>query len=493
MKFGVSDTLTSGEVRVGLQRVLWDGLATQAMVTLTSGIFLVAFALELGASNTVIGLLAAIPALAELIQIPSVLLVRKLQNRRLLTVLASFISRSFWLAIAAIPFFVPQDMALSVLILAMCGYSILSAISHCSWNSWMRDLIPVEILGAFFSNRMRLATALAMVLSLIASLFIDFWKTHYALPLTEAYSFTFIFGYVAGMLGVFFLATTPEPGMEITERVNFRSEISEPFRDLNFRNLLIFLGSWNFAVNLAAPFFTVYLLRRLGMDITWVIALAVLSQLVSVSSYRLWGNAVDRFSNKSVLRISGPLFMVSILAWTFTTLPEVHILTIPLLILIHILTGLSTAGVTLASTSIGLKLAPKGAATAYLATATFVNSLAAGTAPIIGGLFADYFAARELSMTLTWSSPGTIFAIQTLDFRQWDFFFFFAFILGLYSLHRLALVKEEGEEPEKVVVQELLSEVRREMRNLSTAGGVRMFLRFPLSSEPEQEEEGEEA
>jgi len=174
------------------------------------------------------------------------------------------------------------------------------------------------------------------------------------------------------------------------------------------------------------------------------------------------------------------LFMLCILAWTFTTMPEKYILTIPLLVAIHIFTGISTAGVTLASGNIGLKLAPKGQATAYLAANSLVNSLAAGIAPVLGGRFADFFAGRELSLTVKWLSPGGELIIPTLNFQQWDFFFFFAFLIGFYSIHRLAMVKEIGEVEEKIVVRELISEVRRGMRNFSTVGGLRYMVYFPF-------------
>jgi MFS family permease len=211
-----------------------------------------------------------------------------------------------------------------------------------------------------------------------------------------------------------------------------------------------------------------------------VIALAVLSQVVSIAFYRIWGRAADRFSNKSVLLVSGPIFMFCILGWTFTTLPDVYLLTLPLLVLIHIFTGISTAGVSLASGNIGLKLAPGGCGTAYLAASTIMNSVAAGIAPIVGGLSADFFADRALSWTLTWQSPVRTVVFETLDFQHWDFFFFIAFVIGLYSLHRLAFVLEEGEVKEEIVAQELISEVMREMRNFSTAGGLRHLVEFPF-------------
>jgi MFS family permease len=162
-------------------------------------------------------------------------------------------------------------------------------------------------------------------------------------------------------------------------------------------------------------------------------------------------------------------------------MPEKYVLTIPLLILIHIVMGLASAGVSLASSNISLKLAPKGQATAYLATNTITNSIAAGVAPILGGKFADFFAGRELAWTLKYTSPTGEFALPTLNLQQWDFFFAFAFIIGLYALHRLAMVKESGEVEEKIIAQELFAEVSTQVRTLSSIEGVKQMISFPIT------------
>jgi MFS family permease len=488
------ESLTDAEVQAGLSAIIGDGLATQAMVTLTGGIFLVAFALQLGASATIIGLLAAIPPLAELIQIPAITIVDRLRNRRMICVGASILARLFWIPIAFIPFLFGPSIGLTALILCLTCYGCISAVSHVSWSSWMRDLVPEDLLGSFFSRRMALSLALGAALSLAAGGFIDLWQAESRLPPASTYTVIFLGGFVAGVFGIYYLSRIPEPRLQPHAPVSLARQIRATFTDLNFSRLVTFIASWNFAVNLAAPFFTVYLLQRLGYDLTLVIALAVLSQAVSVLSYRMWGALSDRFSNKSVLRVSGPLFMICILGWTFTTLPEKHFFTLPLLVVLHVLMGISTAGVTLASANIGLRLAPRGGATAYLATINIASSVAAGIAPILGGMFVDYFAASELTWTLHWTSPGLQFTIQTLDLQYWDFFFAFAFLIGIYSLHRLALVHEEGEVGERVVVNELIAQVSREMRNLSTAGGLRYMLRFPLgqaSRAMDREEEAE--
>jgi len=480
MAFEVKDSLTQEEVESGLRQVIKDGLTSQAMITLTGGAFLVAFALELGASNFVIGLLAAIPPLAQLIQLPSILLVQKLRNRRGIVVVSAFLSRIFWLLIALVPFLFSLRGGLMFFLVAMFFQAAFGAVSNASWNSWMRDLVPDDRLGSFFSKRMRLATGLAIVVSLIGAVYIDFWKEWVAGYELEGYSILFFIGFGVGMLGVYFISTIPEPRMAPMETGILRLFL-KPFRDPNFRNLIRFLGSWNFAVNLAAPFFTVYMLIRLKMGMSSVIGLSVLSQVTNFAFLRIWGRLSDRFSNKSVLAVSGPLFMLCILAWTFTTLPGKYALTVPLLIAIHIFTGISTAGVTLASGNIGLKLAPKGQATSYLVANSLVNSLAAGLAPVLGGKFADFFSEHELSWTLKWTGPGVKFTLPTLDLQQWDFLFFLAFLMGLYSIHRLGAVREAGEVEEEVVVRELVAESRELVRNLSTAGGIRQMVQLPVS------------
>jgi hypothetical protein len=482
MKSELNNTVSDEEIQIGLGYVTKDGIASQAMGVLTGGAFLIAFAIKLGASNITIGLLAAIGPLAQLLQLPAIFLVERLRKRRAIVVAAAGLNRICWLLIALVPFLFGGRTGLGIVLVSMAAASAFGAVSGCSWNSWMRDLIPEKILGSFFARRMRLATGVAIGLSVAAAVYLDVWKKLFAEYEIHGYSLLFIVGFGVGALGVYFISRIPEPRMPAAgEKLQIFKLLTQPFKDENFRKLITFLASWNFAVNLAGPFFTVYMLKRLGLSMSYIIGLSILSQVMNFGFLRIWGRFTDRFSNKSVLAISGPLFILSILAWTFTTMPEKYFLTIPLLILIHIVMGLASAGVSLASGNIGLKLAPKGQATAYLATNTIVNSVAAGIAPILGGKFADFFANRELAWTLKYTAPSGEFSLPTLNLQQWDFFFALAFLIGLYSLHRLAMVKEAGEVEEKIVVNELFTEVKSQVRTLSSVEGVRQMLTFPYS------------
>ena len=69
-----------------------------------------------------------------------------------------------------------------------------------------------------------------------------------------------------------------------------------------------------------------------------------------------------------------------------------------------------------------------------------------------------------------------------MDFSHWDFFFLFATTVGMYALHRLTLVQEEGEVHEKVLLEHLKRGARRTLRNLSTVAGLRAATDYPLDT-----------
>ena len=212
---------------------------------------------------------------------------------------------------------------------------------------------------------------------------------------------------------------------------------------------------------------------------TTIIALTVASQLSNIAALGLWGTLIDRYSNKAVLQISAPLFLACTLAWTFTGLAWIGSATIYLLAVIHVLMGVATAGVALASGNIVMKLSPSGQATAYLAASCVVTATCGAIAPVIGGLCADFFAARELTLAFTWTGGVGQVTVQVLDFHSWTFFFGLACVAGLYSLHRLSFVEEPSGTTDRLVLRHLLLEARRSLRSLSSAAGLLRVVRLP--------------
>jgi len=474
--------VTEAENEKGLSYVIRDGISSQILTTLVSGAFLIAFALELGASNIIIGLLASIAAFAQLLQLPAIYLIEKIRNRKKIVFIFAALSRSMLLLLIIIPFISNKAIGITLLLLGLVLFHGLGAVGGSAWNSWMKDLIPQKTMGAFFSKRMKISLIFGIAVSLLASFFLDYWVESTTYSPVFSYVILFGIGMLAGMTGLLFVSKIPDVEIEVRkDKLRLLQLFKKPFKDLNFRNLLVFVSSWSFAINLAQPFFIVYMVQLLGYSMKSIIFLMLLQQMVTVVFLSMWGKYVDKFSNKSVMSICGPLIILSILGWTFTTLPEVHKFTLPLVIILHIAAGIAGAGIMVANGNISLKLAPKGEAASYLATNSALTSISAGIAPIVGGLMADFFSTRALTWTLTYTTPTKLMQLPTLNLTQWDFFFFFAFIIGVYALHRLSLVREEGEVDKKKVMDELFSDFRSQSLTLTSFQGMRRTISTPVA------------
>jgi MFS family permease len=460
--------------------VLYDALASEAMGTMTTGVFLTGFLVSLGASNAAIGVLAAVPFAVQFLQLPAVVLVERLRTRRAICTWSAAIGRTFLIAAAMAPF-LPPDYGIILLVASIACNQAMAAIAGCSWNSWMRDLVPESEFGRFFGRRAAATTALATALALGCGLLIDRWKT--LVPdqhPSTVYTSLFLFSAAIGFFGVWLLSITPDQAMPPpTERHRAHKLLATPFRDGNFRRLMAFLASWNFAANLASPFFAVYMLKALGYSMTTVIVLTTASQLSNLAALGVWGGLIDRFSNKAVLGIAAPLFLLCTLAWTLTGLTWVQPWVFWLLLGIHMLMGVATAGVALASGNIAMKLSPAGQATAYLAANSVVSATCASAAPIIGGLCADFFARHDLSLAFTWKGAESTLTVPLLDLHALTFLFGIAAVVGLYSLHRLALVQESSGTTDRLLLRHLLLEARRSVHSLSSAAGLLRVVKAP--------------
>jgi len=232
---------------------------------------------------------------------------------------------------------------------------------------------------------------------------------------------------------------------------------------------------------LAAPFFTVYMLRTLGYPMTTIMVLTIVSQLSNLAALSIWGSLIDRFSNKAVFGISAPLFLACMLAWSLTGLPSIQPIVFYPLVAIHILMGISTAGVALASNNLAMRLSPAGEATSYLAANGVVTSVCAAVAPIVGGLGADFFASHRLTLTFSWTGGAQEITVQVLNFHDWTFFFAIACLVALFALRGLSRIKEGTGTSDRLLLRDLLFETRRSIHSLSSAAGLLRVVRIPFS------------
>lgn len=443
-----------------------DGIFTKVMDTLTGGPFLAGLALALGASTFQIGLIAAIPFLSKVMFIPAIWVVERFRRRRLICVVCSTVGRPLLLLVALGPFFLSPTLALWGLMGGLALFSLWTTVGQLAWNAWMRDLLPDRIRGRVFSKRLWLMGVTGMGLSLLGALVVDGVSQSGAekwMPLTTLFGV----GALAGLVGIFFLYRIPEVPTPKTEGFSLLKALCQPFASRGFKRLIFFSGTWSFATNLALPFITVYMLSVLGLPFVLVMVFTMGSQLANLAFLNIWGRLADRFGNKAVLYLCTPVFSLSLLLWTFTVYDQQWV-SLSLIALIHVMNGMATAGIDIANDNLLYQLAPRRQSTAYFASAALTNSMAAGVAPVLGGVLGSVLSEHTLSINVRWNE----LEVSVMQFVHLDFVFLAAFLLGLFALSRLRRVSEREHEPAREVV---VRTVKQEIQNISSIRGMRQL------------------
>ena len=291
-----------------------EGALATAMGTLVSGVFLTGFAISLGASHLTIGILAALPSLANVAQLAGAAWLSGGAHRKRLCVGSLAASRVFWLAALAAPLFSAKsnDWMIASLIAIVAGSSILSSIGGVAWLSWIRDLIPARKRLGFLGLRNQFDTMLALAFSIAGGVFLDVWNAKYPQS-SGGFIAILMVAVICGMIGISVLNRIEDPqsdGIAAAEIDAVRPKAAQraraakrrsPLAERNFRSLLAFYVVWNLASNLAMPFFAVFMLETLGLPFWKIMALQTLSSVMALVANRFWTALGERIGTRNVV------------------------------------------------------------------------------------------------------------------------------------------------------------------------------------------------
>jgi MFS family permease len=463
MTFATSDVLTENQIASGEKSILRDSLAGEAMVNLSGGAFITAMAIHLGASNFQIGLLASLPILTNVFQLISIWLVQRYNNRRAVAVISSFLGRFPMLFAGFLPFLFSTALGLKLLLAILFVHYFFGSLAGASWNAWVKDLIPEKRLGSFFSNRTKLVTILSAVLGLAISFLIDFIKVHDAGYLTFAYYAIFFSGGLIGLIGVYWLSKAPEP-TPLPVYENVFKQFKKPLKDKNFRNLLVFNAAWAFSLNLAVPFFTVFLMKTMVLSLSYVIGFTILAQVSNILTIKTLGRYTDRFSNKTIINICAPIYIACILAWMYAAVPDYKTYGIIILAVLSAISGTATGGINLALNNIGMKLAPRREAMAYMSSLNMVVAFFSAISPIIAGLLADALSKQELVWNMQVKNADGVQSIELINIHGWGFLFVIGGLMAAASLKLLSKVEETGEIHKDHVIMYMQTQLQKHIK-----------------------------
>ena len=338
-----------------------------------TSLYLVAFALELGASNVVVGLLGALPFLASMLtQIPGAQLIEH-HSRKGIALLFGTLNRFLWIPILAAPFMF-KDVLLAVVVFFLLA-KIAETVIDPSLTSLMADVVPEEKLGSFFSRRFTLIVIFGMSAMLLGGFLLKL------IPGTKGFAILFGAGAVIGLIATSIFRKVHEPQYKDYDHHHIKEffTITGPLK-----KLAVFGVVFNFAFMLASPFFAVYTLKNLGVSYGYYGIVTSIATAAQIASVQYMGRLTDKFGDKPVA-ILGHLGTALVpLAYLLITRQTVW-----LLIPAQVISGVVWAAADLSRFNLLLDLAEPKKRAVQIAEYNFYASIPLVIGPLLGGYLAE--------------------------------------------------------------------------------------------------------
>lgn len=435
-----------------------DVAFSTAFITLVTGAFLVGFVKLLGGGDLWIGFLTSVPALLGISQIPGAIVAKRFPSYKRFVAPGGGIWRLMYIPVVALPLLAwASELKLFILFACVSIGAFSVALVNSTYNDWLAELVPANSRGWYFSRRHAIGTGIGAAVGLLGGFLLDHFKS----VGNEAIGYSVVYGVglICAGLSFFFFMKMRDLERPAVVRQSVREGLgtfAAPFKDRNFRKVLIFLAVFFLGQTFAGNLYSAYALETLNMPFVWIQVCILCQAATTMASSKLWGFLADRYGNKPCLILAGIGIAISPAGW-LSTRPDNLTFSIAVLIASHLLMGVFWCGVAVTQFNLLLATAKTDDRASFIGSGMAIQSLISGLAPLL---------SAELMSRLRGAMPAE---------QAYKIIFLCVVILRAISILFIAPVKEEGSSR----VQRTLRDLRkvtpkgmRAMRSLSTSSDV---------------------
>ena len=423
--------ISKDEIRSSLKASTWDAIFAVIFGNITGGVLLSNFLLQLGASPMEIGMLSSVPMVVNLLQPLGAYLSERTTSRHWYNVWIYGPSRLLWLILVlgiALNTWNHTDphqligCALAIVLVT----NVVGAFGSANWLTWMAVLVPERLRGRYFGIRNSAISLTALLSVPLLGVAVSTWPG----GVMQGYGVLLFVGVVIGLISLFCQFFMADVNPQEQARAHQGQEVKEPSQlesassllqlsshlDPNFLRFLVYFGFWAFAVNISSPFFSLYLLDNLNIDVSWVTIYSSLTSAATLVMMVIWGKLADRIGNRPLLVFVGILAAVTPLLWLGLGADQVSIwFWFPLL---HLFMGGSWAAIDLCTNNLQMAVAPKRQQASYFAIAAAVSGVAGAIGTTAGGALAQFVDVGGLPGLFALSAALRLVALLPLLFVQ---------------------------------------------------------------------------
>jgi MFS family permease len=411
---------------------------------------MVLYAKTLGASATVLGIIAGMMPLLVIFQIPAANHIPRVGFKRF--VYAGWGTRvMFIFAMALVPLtgiFLRTDSRLALMLLLLFGFNLSRGISSCAWLPWITALVPAALRGKYLSRDAAVQNLASFCTFLVAALCLSGSSSHAvdgaraAEPRPWQFAILFAFSAITGAVSLSFLKRIPDADMA-SETTGSKGPVPwlAMLRYAPFKKLLRALIGYSVAYGGMTAFTVAFLKTETGFSEASILLVTSVSFLGGLCSLWFLGSRLDRLGSKPVLTFCFTAWLVVLAGWIAlagTALP----VRLTFVLLLQFLMGLLAALVQMSNTRLAMAVIPVMGRNHFFALYSVAGNVTLGLAPIGWGLLIDALGAHStMWLGLTWNRYTVFFAAAAL-----------VYLVTLILASRL-------EEPHAASFEDLLREV----------------------------------
>jgi len=374
----------------------------------------VLYAKSLGASSFILGVIAGLTPLLNILQFAAARLLQRTGYRKL--VLAGWGTRTIFTCLIAVLPLVPGPSGaqrLWTLLAALLAFNSLRGFASGAWLPWLTAIIPENVRGRFLSRDQAF-----MHLGCLVALVVSSWVMT-GQPDPARYAAVFGLGAVAALVSLWFIRRIPE-GYSVEEMR--RSAVPVPWlammRHAPFARLLVFSLLYCTVMGGLGVFTVEFLAVKEKFSENTILFLGALAFVGALAGLALTGPWLDNTGSKPWMRRALLLFELAVLGWLLLAggvLPAWNFVVGAL----NLLGGVAGAMFGVASTRIVMGSVPLMGRNHFFALYAVMTGLALGTAPMAWGALLDLLGPLDVGFAGFHVNRYTVYFSAILGLSLW--------------------------------------------------------------------------
>ena len=368
-----------------------------------------AFAVQLGASDYMLGLLTSLPALVNLLaQVPSAMLIERFDNRLEPTLKSALVSRSFYLLFALLAIVpLPLNVRAWTFIIAFALMNFPGTMCNISWTALMGEMFSTRLRARIFAERNMVCTFVSLVATIISGQMLD------SVPWPINYTILYVVSYGCVMGSWYYLTRLKEMPLSQEERSNAPTGLdafSVACKDKDFLKFLAVLFVIYLGFHIPAALWTILWVKIMGLSNTWIGMFSIVSGIMSFASYKQWGRWSEKHGTYKVLLVTTGAHVLVPLFYAHFRSPYVFSL-------VSAMTGFFGAGLNLSVFNSLLDITPDATRPTYVAVYNIVLGLSGFVWPLVG---VSLYKAIGMALTLDFTFLLRLGAVLVAGFLLID-------------------------------------------------------------------------